>query len=164
RTAYTISAIGHAAVLLWSVWSLSATSLPVSSTEGLPVDLVTASDFSKITAGSKDAPKAETAKPLVEKIAEANPVEDPTAKVVEKEEAKAGGGPPAAPETKPRQPGPQKKESGGAARPDRRRARQGRSQEARAKKKGRRQAAAPAEEARPTDAQVRSQAGRSVAR
>ena len=45
RTAYTISAVGHAAVLLWSVWSLSATSLPVSSTEGLPVDLVTASDF-----------------------------------------------------------------------------------------------------------------------
>ena len=69
RTAYTISAIGHAAVLLWSVWSLSATSLPVASTEGLPVDLVTASDFSKITAGSKDAPKSETAKPLVEKVA-----------------------------------------------------------------------------------------------
>ena len=70
RTAYTISAVGHAAVLLWSVWSLSATSLPVSSTEGLPVDLVTASDFSKIAAGSKDAPKAETPKPLVEKVAD----------------------------------------------------------------------------------------------
>ncbi len=89
RTAYTISAVGHAAVLLWSVWSLSATSLPVSSTEGLPVDLVTASDFSKIAAGSKDAPKAETPKPLVEKVAEAKPVEDPTAKVVEKKEVKA---------------------------------------------------------------------------
>ena len=111
RTAYTISAIGHAAVLLWSVWSLSATSLPVSSTEGLPVDLVTASDFSKITAGSKDAPKAETAKPLVEKIAEANPVEDPTAKVVEKKEVKAAREPPPAPEAKPSESEPEKKQA-----------------------------------------------------
>src|SRR5262245_60743040 len=111
RTAYTISAIGHAAVLLWSVWSLSATSLPVSSTEGLPVDLVTASDFSKITAGSKDAPKTETPKPLVEKVAEANPVEDPTAKVVEKKEVKAAREPPPAPEAKPAEPEPEKKQA-----------------------------------------------------
>jgi outer membrane biosynthesis protein TonB len=111
RTAYTISAVGHAAVLLWSVWSLSATSLPVSSTEGLPVDLVTASDFSKITAGSKDAPKAETPKPLVEKVAEAKPVEDPTAKVVEKKEVKAARKPPPAPEAKPSESEPEKKQA-----------------------------------------------------
>jgi outer membrane biosynthesis protein TonB len=116
RTAYTISAVGHAAVLLWSVWSLSATSLPVSSTEGLPVDLVTASDFSKITAGSKDAPKAETPKPLVEKIAEAKPVEDSTAKVVEKKEVKAAREPPPAPEAKPTEPEPEKKQA--EAKPD----------------------------------------------
>jgi len=116
RTAYTISAVGHAAVLLWSVWSLSATSLPVSSTEGLPVDLVTASDFSKITAGSKDAPKAETPKPLVEKVAEAKPVEDPTAKVVEKKEVKAAREPPPAPEAKPAESEPEKKQA--EAKPD----------------------------------------------
>ena len=116
RTAYTISAIGHAAVLLWSVWSLSATSLPVSSTEGLPVDLVTASDFSKIAAGSKDAPKAETPKPLVEKVAEAKPVEDPTAKVVEKKEVKAAREPPPAPEAKPAEAEPEKKQA--EAKPD----------------------------------------------
>lgn len=116
RTAYTISAVGHAAVLLWSVWSLSATSLPVSSTEGLPVDLVTASDFSKIAAGSKDAPKAETPKPLVEKVAEAKPVEDPTAKVVEKKEVKAAREPPPAPETKPAESEPEKKQA--EAKPD----------------------------------------------
>jgi outer membrane biosynthesis protein TonB len=116
RTAYTISAVGHAAVLLWSVWSLSATSLPVSSTEGLPVDLVTASDFSKITAGSKDAPKAETPKPLVEKVAEAKPVEDPTAKVVEKKEVKAAREPPPAQEAKPAESEPEKKQA--EAKPD----------------------------------------------
>jgi outer membrane biosynthesis protein TonB len=110
RTAYTISAIGHAAVLLWSVWSLAARPLPVSSNEGLPVDLVTAAEFSKITAGMKSAPK-ETAKPLVEKIAEANPVEDPTAKVVEKKEVKAAREPPPAPESKPAEPQPEKKQA-----------------------------------------------------
>src|SRR5262249_47343444 len=113
---YTISAIGHAAVLLWSVWSLSATSLPVASTEGLPVDLVTASDFSKITAGSKDAPKAETPKPLVEKVAEADPVEDPTAKEVEKKEDGAGGRPRAARGAKPAESEPDKKQA--EAKPD----------------------------------------------
>src|SRR5262245_66450355 len=112
RTAYTISAVGHAAVLLWSVWSLSATSLPVAATEGLPVELVTASDFSKITAGSKDAPKAETAKPLVEKVAEANPVEDPTAKVVERKKVKAASEPPPAPADKLGRPCPHKNQAG----------------------------------------------------
>jgi colicin import membrane protein len=111
RTAYTISAIGHAAVLLWSVWSLAAKPLPVSSNEGLPIDLVTASEFSKITAGTKSAPKAETAKPLVEKLAEAKPVEDPTAKVVEKKEVKAAREPPPAPETKPAESEPDKKQA-----------------------------------------------------
>src|SRR5262249_7641440 len=111
RTAYTISAIGHAGGLLWGVGPPPPTSLPVASTEGLPVDLVTASDFSKITAGSKDAPKAETPKPLVEKVAEANPVEDPTAKVVEKKEVKAAREPPPAPEAKPAEPEPEKKQA-----------------------------------------------------
>src|SRR5260221_11251744 len=105
-----MSAIGRAALLLWSVWSLAAKPLPVSN-EGLPVDLVTASEFSKITAGSKDAPKAETPKPLVEKVAEAKPVEDPTAKVVEKKEVKAAREPPPAPEAKPAESEPEKKQA-----------------------------------------------------
>jgi colicin import membrane protein len=97
--------------LLWSVWSLAARPLPVSSNEGLPIDLVTASEFSKITAGTKSAPQAETAKPLVEKVAEAKPVEDPTAKVVEKKEVKAAREPPPAPETKPAESEPDKKQA-----------------------------------------------------
>src|SRR5258707_3359808 len=110
RTAYTIPALGHAAVLLWSVWSRAANPLPVS-TEGLPVDLITVSEFSNIAAGSKSAPKDETAKPLVEKVAEAKPVEDPTAKVVEKKEVKAAREPPPAPESKPAEPESEKKQA-----------------------------------------------------
>src|SRR5262252_3616285 len=115
RTAYTISAIGHAAVLLWSVWSLAAKPLPVSN-EGLPIDLVTASEFSKITAGTQSAPKADTAKPLVEKVAEAKLVDDPTAKVVEKKEVKAAREPPPAQESKPTESKPEQKKA--EAKPD----------------------------------------------
>jgi outer membrane biosynthesis protein TonB len=89
RTAYTISGIGHAAVLLWSIWSLAAKPLPVPPSDALPVDLVTASEFSKITAGDKNAQQSDTPKPLVEKMAEPKPADDATAKVVEKKEVKA---------------------------------------------------------------------------
>jgi hypothetical protein len=107
RTAYTISAVGHAAVLLWSVWSLAAKPLVMPPSDALPVDLVTADEFSKITQGAKDAPKAEPPKPLVEKIAEAKPVEDPIAKVVEKKEVKAARDVPPAPEAQPVEAKPQ---------------------------------------------------------
>src|ERR1700738_333794 len=116
RTAYTISGIGHAAVLLWSVFSFAAKPLPVPPSEALPVDLVSVSDFTQMTAGSKSAPKAETAKPLVEKVAEAKPVEDATAKVVEKKEVKAAREPPPAPEAKPVESKPEKKTA--EAKPD----------------------------------------------
>src|SRR3974377_1633857 len=89
RTAYTVSGIGHAAVLLWSVWSLAAKPLPVPPHDALPVDLVTSEELSKVTKGIKTAPQSETPKPLAEKVAEQKPVEDPDAKVVEKKEVKA---------------------------------------------------------------------------
>jgi outer membrane biosynthesis protein TonB len=101
RTAYTISAIGHAAVLLWSIWSLAARPLHAPPSDALPVDIVSVSEFTQITAGSKSAPQAQTQKPLVEKVAEAKPVEDPAAKVVENKEVKAVRDPPPAPEAKP---------------------------------------------------------------
>jgi outer membrane biosynthesis protein TonB len=100
RTATTISAIGHAAVLLWSIWSLAAKPLVMPPSDALPVDLVTADEFSQITKGVKDAPKVETPKPLVEKIAAAKPVEDAAAKVVEKKEVKAAHETPPAPDAK----------------------------------------------------------------
>ena len=111
RTAYAISGVGHAAVLLWSVWSLAAKPLPIPPADALPVDLVSVAEFTQMTAGSKSAPKAETPKPLVEKVEEAKPVEDPTAKVVEKKEVKAAREPPPAPESKPAETKPEKKQA-----------------------------------------------------
>jgi membrane protein involved in colicin uptake len=111
RTATTISAIGHGAVLLWSVWSLTARPLATPVSDALPVDIVSASELSQITQGAKEAPKAQVQKPLVEKVAEAKPIEDPTAKVVEKKEVKAAREPPPAPETKPVEAKPEEKKA-----------------------------------------------------
>ena len=111
KVAYTISGFGHAAVLLWSVWSLAAKPLPAPPPEALPVDLVSVSDFTRMTAGSKDAPKADAPQPLVEKVEEAKPVEDAAAKPVEKKEVKAAREPPPAPETKPVEQKPDKAKS-----------------------------------------------------
>ena len=100
RTAYTISAVGHAAILLWSVLSFAAKPLP-DPVPSLPIDLVTADEFSKITAGIKDAPKVDAPKPLVEKEAETKPVEEQTAKVDTKEVKAAREVEPSPPEPKP---------------------------------------------------------------
>jgi outer membrane biosynthesis protein TonB len=107
KVAYTISAVGHAAVLLWSIWSLSAKPLSAPPAEALPVDLVSVSEYTQMTAGSKQAPKAETPKPLAEKIDEAPPPDDVNAKV-DKKEVKAAREPPPAPEAKPVERKPEK--------------------------------------------------------
>jgi outer membrane biosynthesis protein TonB len=116
RTAYAMSGVGHAAVLLWSIWSLSARPLPAVPSEALPVDIVSVSEFTQMTAGNKSAPKAEPQKPLVEKIAEAKPVDDPAAKVVEKKEVNAAREPPPAPDAKPAESKPEQKKA--EAKPD----------------------------------------------
>jgi outer membrane biosynthesis protein TonB len=111
-----MSGVGHAAVLLWSIWSLAARPLPAVPSEALPVDIVSVSEFTQMTAGNKSAPKAEPQKPLVEKVAEANPVDDPAAKVVEKKEVQAAREPPPAPDSKPAESKPEQKKA--EAKPD----------------------------------------------
>ena len=88
--------------------------LVVPPGDALPVDLVSVSELTQLTAGSKS--KAENQKPLVEKIAEAKPSEDPPAKVVEKKEVKAARDTAPPPEAKPSETKPEKKPS--EAKPD----------------------------------------------
>jgi colicin import membrane protein len=101
----TISAIGHGAVLVWALVSF-AWPLDVKPVESMAVDVISLDQFSQLTAGAKNAPKTEQAKPLVEKIAEPKPVEDPKAKVVEKKEVVAAAETKPAPEEKPKPPDP----------------------------------------------------------
>jgi outer membrane biosynthesis protein TonB len=109
KVAYTISGIGHAAVLVWSVWSLAAKPPPLAP--ALAVDVVSVSDFTQMTAGKQDATKVEAAKPMAEKVGEAKPVEDVTAKITEKKEVQAAREPPPAPDAKPVESKPEKKQA-----------------------------------------------------
>jgi outer membrane biosynthesis protein TonB len=110
RTGITISTVGHAAALLWGVLTFATAPYKSDSLEAMPIDVISANDFSQLTAGSKNAPKVETPKPLVEKTGPANPPEDPSAKVVGSKEIKAAtDAPPPVPEPKPKAPAPTEK-------------------------------------------------------
>jgi colicin import membrane protein len=108
KLAYTISTAGHAAVLLWSVWTLAAKPLVVPPGDALPVDLVSVSELTRLTAGSRT--EAATPQPLVETIAEPKPAEESAAKV-EKKEIKAARESAAPPQAKPAESKPEKTEA-----------------------------------------------------
>ncbi len=86
RASSAISAGLHAAVLLWALVSFSGKTLEATPVDALPIDLVSEKDFSEMTKGVKTAPKAEIPKPLVEKIEQPKPAENPNTKVTEKKE------------------------------------------------------------------------------
>ena len=89
RMASAISTGLHVAVLLWALVSFSGKTFEVTPAESLPVDLVSEKDFSEMTKGAKDAPKAEKPKPFIEKIDTPKAPDDPAAKLTEKKEIKA---------------------------------------------------------------------------
>ncbi len=65
----------HVLVIGWGLVSFSSQrSLEAPPPESLPVDIISADQLAKITAGMKTG-KKENPKPLVEKVAEAKPVE-----------------------------------------------------------------------------------------
>lgn len=78
RKALTISAIGHAVLILWGMIAFVVRPLEANTSESLPIDIISDSEFSQITAGVKTAKQAETPKPLVEKLGEQKPVEELT--------------------------------------------------------------------------------------
>jgi outer membrane biosynthesis protein TonB len=115
KTGLTISALIHAALLLWGVISFAARPLEAKPNDALPVDIISDKQFSEITKGVKNAPKEKPPAPLVEKVGDPKPVDDSTAKVQEKKElvtAKTDLQPPPPAEEPPPKPEakPEKKE------------------------------------------------------
>jgi outer membrane biosynthesis protein TonB len=111
KKSLTISAVGHALVLGWGLVAFTTRPLNVAPPDSLPVDIISASEFTHMTAGSKTAPQAEKAKPVVEKLGETKTVEDPGRKVEKKPEiTTASAEPPPLPEVKPPEPKPEKAE------------------------------------------------------
>jgi outer membrane biosynthesis protein TonB len=108
KAGLTISTAIHAGLLLWGLVSFSARPLEAAQTDSLPIDIVTDKEFSKLAAGVKTAPKAEAPKPLVEKVAEPKPVDEPVPKISEKPEIKTASEPPPQAEAKPAEAKPEK--------------------------------------------------------
>jgi outer membrane biosynthesis protein TonB len=100
KTGLTISGVLHAIVLLWALLILPE-SFKAAATDSVPVDIISATDFSQMVAGRREAPKAEAPKPLAEKVGETKPAENPTPKVVEKPEIVATATKEPPPEAKP---------------------------------------------------------------
>jgi colicin import membrane protein len=110
RTGTTISAAAHVGVLLWAVLVFDVKPLENAGAESIPVDFVSATEFSKMTEGVRNAQKQETPKPLVEKQGEKKPVMEQADKLTEKQEIvtpKEATPPPPTPEPKKAEPKPE---------------------------------------------------------
>ena len=103
RTGLAISGAGHAVVLLWCVVAFVARPNPTTTTEAVPIDVVSTSDLAQLTNGAKNAPMNEKPKPVADKVGAPTPVDDPLAKLANKE-IKATTDAPPMPERKPPEP------------------------------------------------------------
>jgi colicin import membrane protein len=74
---------------MWALLTFATSPLESMPTDSLPVDIISPTEFSQLTAGSKTATKQDAPKPLVEKVGEKKQVEDHTAKISEKKELQA---------------------------------------------------------------------------
>jgi outer membrane biosynthesis protein TonB len=73
----------HVLVIGWGLVSFSSKAFESTPEESLPVDIISSDQLAKITAGMKSG-KKENPKPLVDKVADAKPVDDAIGKLAEK--------------------------------------------------------------------------------
>jgi outer membrane biosynthesis protein TonB len=88
----------HVLVIGWGLVSFSSKAFESMPEETLPVDIISADQLAKVTAGMKSG-KKDNPKPLVEKVAEAKPVDDTIGKITEKAPIETDTSPP--PQPKP---------------------------------------------------------------
>jgi colicin import membrane protein len=92
------SAVLHVVVIGWGLVSFSSKVFESVPEESLPVDIISSDQLAHVVAGMKTG-KKENPKPLVEKVAEAKPVEDAVGKITEKTAVITESAPP--PQPKP---------------------------------------------------------------
>jgi outer membrane biosynthesis protein TonB len=73
----------HVLVLGWAMVSVSTRALEMPPEDSVAVDVISPNELAKVMAGMKTG-KKENPKPLVEKVAEAKPVDDAVGKITEK--------------------------------------------------------------------------------
>lgn len=95
KRALTISGIAHAVVLLWGIVAFAARPNDAPQAEPLPVEFVSATDFTQLTAGAKNAPKpVNEPKPLADKVGDLKQVKQLAPKVADKPEITTEAAPP----------------------------------------------------------------------
>jgi outer membrane biosynthesis protein TonB len=107
KTGLAISALVHAALLVWGLISFAARPLDAKPMDALPIDIISDKDFDQMAKGVKNAPQAKTPSPLAEKVDTEKLVDDSSAKINEKKEiksAKAEAPPPPPAPTPPPKP------------------------------------------------------------
>jgi len=92
------SVVLHVLVIGWGLVSFSSKAFDSMPEESLPVDIISSDQLAKMVAGMKSG-KKENPKPLVEKVAEAKPVDDAVGKITEKAPVVTDTAPP--PQPKP---------------------------------------------------------------
>src|SRR5258708_2491942 len=89
KTGLTISAMIHAALLLWGLISFAAKPLEAKPNDAMPIDIIANKQFSEIPKGVREGAKDKPLAPLAEKAGPPKPVEDSTPKVTDKKEIEA---------------------------------------------------------------------------
>jgi outer membrane biosynthesis protein TonB len=95
-----VASVGlHVLVIGWGLISFSSRVFD-SAEESVPIEFVTSDQLSRMTQGTKSGAK-ENPKPLVEKVAEAKPVDDNVGMITEKQPVVTDAGPDPTPVAKP---------------------------------------------------------------
>src|SRR5262249_25193380 len=105
---FGVSIAVHVILLVWGALTF-ATRLPATDSAPMPIDIISVSEFTQLTAGSRNAPKQEPAKPVADTLGERKPADDPAAKIAKTEVHAATDA--AAPLPEPKPPTPEKKQS-----------------------------------------------------
>src|SRR5262245_42891569 len=74
----------HVIVLGWGALTFAARPL-TSDPSPMPIDIISVSEFTELTAGSRNAPKPQPAKPVADQLGERKPPDDPAANVAKTE-------------------------------------------------------------------------------
>jgi colicin import membrane protein len=97
----------HVGVIGWGLVSFSTRSLDAKPQEALPVDIISSEQLSQITKGTKTGQK-DNQSPLVEKVGDSKPIDEPVGKVTEKKEIIAASEKPPEPKPPEKKPEPPK--------------------------------------------------------
>src|SRR5262249_58530875 len=92
--------------LRWAAVPCGVTPHDAPPRDALRIDIISVTNFPKMPAGIKTAPKVQAAKPLVEKVAEPKPVDNAATKVTEKPEIITASAQMSDPAPKPPEPKP----------------------------------------------------------